>query len=113
MRDYGAGRSVVRIYACPRSRSDGAQIVCRGLTGLSISNNLERDFLSVTEALQASAFDRADMHKNVLTTAIWLDESEAFLAIEPLHGSLRHLLFLQLRFNEAVRQQLGRGTEHI
>src|SRR5262249_55685953 len=46
------------------------------------------------EALHSSAFDRADMHEDILAAVIWLDESVALLAIEPLHGSLRHLALL-------------------
>jgi hypothetical protein len=34
--------------------------------------------------------------EDVLAAIIRLDEAEAFLAIEPLHGSLRHLAFFQL-----------------
>jgi len=37
------------------------------------------------------AFNRADVHEDILAAIIWLDEAEAFLDIEPLHGSLRHI----------------------
>src|SRR5262245_14179143 len=71
--------------------SDGAQIVRRRLARLSISNNIEGDLLSLIEALHPGAFDRADVHEDILAAIIRLDEAEAFLAVEPLHGSLRHI----------------------
>src|SRR5215472_8899242 len=76
--------------------SDGAQIFRRGLARLSISNNLERDLLSLVQAPQPGALNRADVHENVFAAVIRLDEAEAFLAIEPLHGSLRHIALLSV-----------------
>jgi hypothetical protein len=70
--------------------SDGAQIVRRRLAGLSIGNNVERHLLSFVKAVHPGAFDRADVHEDVLATIMRLDEAEAFLAVEPLDGSLRH-----------------------
>ena len=67
--------------------SGGAQVLCRGLAGLAIGNNLERDFLSLVEAVHPGAFDRADVDKNVLAAIIRLDEAEALLAVKPFHGS--------------------------
>src|SRR6266566_716694 len=89
---------VVRIYRSSGGRSDGAQIVCRGLTRLSISNNVERDLLSLIEPLHPGAFDCADVHEDILTAVIRLDEAKAFLDIEPLHGSLRHLALLSVTY---------------
>src|SRR5258706_3464601 len=77
-------------------RSDGAQIVRRGLTRLSVSNNVEGDLLSHVEPMHPSAFDCDDMHEDILAAVIWLDEAEALLDIEPLHGSLRHLALLSV-----------------
>ena len=77
-----------------RHRLDGAQIVGGRLAGLSIGDRLEGDLLSFVESLQSGAFDGADMHENVLAAVIRLDEAEAFLAVEPLHGSLRHMTVL-------------------
>src|SRR5215470_6813583 len=78
-------------------RSDGAQIVGRGLTRLPVSNNVECDLLSFVEPMHPGAFDRADVHEDIFTAVIRLDEAEALLDIEPLHGSLRHLALLSLR----------------
>ena len=82
------------VFAC---RSDSLQIFRRGLACLSISNNVESDLLALIEGTHASAFDRADVHEHILAAAIRLDEAEAFLVIEPLHSSLRHIVFFQVR----------------
>ena len=71
------------------------QIVRRGLARiLSIGNNVESDLLSLVEDTHASAFDRADVHEDILAAIIRLDEAEAFLVIEELHGSLGHMTVL-------------------
>jgi hypothetical protein len=90
-------------YGWLRYRSDGAQIVCRGLASPSIGNDLERDLLSLIEAMHPSAFDGADMHEDIPAAVIRLDEAEAFLAIEPLYGSLRHVTVLSVRVWIAAR----------
>jgi hypothetical protein len=43
------------------------------------------------------------VHKNVTTTVIRLDESVALLAIEPLHGSLRHIALLPGTYTRSGR----------
>jgi hypothetical protein len=72
--------------------SGGAQIVRRGLSRPSIGNNLERDLLPFIEAVHPGAFDRADVHEDVIAAFIRLNESETLLAVKPLdcsrHGSL-------------------------
>jgi hypothetical protein len=53
------------------------------------------------------------MHEDILAAVIRLDEAEALLDIEPLHGSLRHLVFFQLRVSsgrapaQPVRSSFG------
>jgi len=87
--------SVVRNYGSSRCLSDGPQIVRRGLAWiLSIDNNVESDLLSLVERTHASAFDRTDVHEDILAAIIRLDEAEAFLVIEELHGSSRHITVL-------------------
>ncbi len=58
--------------------------------GSSVYNKVKRDLLPLVEAAHPSAFDRTDVHEDVLAAVIWLYESEALLAIEPLHSSRRH-----------------------
>ena|SRR5215467_890615 len=86
-------RSIAKsvVYASSRLRSSSAQIPSRGLAGSSVGNNVKRDLLSLVEAVHPGAFDRADVHEDILAAVIWLDESEALLAVEPLHGSFRHI----------------------
>jgi hypothetical protein len=51
------------------------QIVRRGLARiLSIGNNVESDLLSLVEGTHASAFDRADVHEDILAAIIRLDK---------------------------------------
>ena len=52
--------------------------------------------MSFVKAVHPSAFDRADVHEYILAAIIRLDEAEAFLAVEPLHDSLRHMLVFQI-----------------
>jgi hypothetical protein len=85
-------RSIVQQgYDSLRCRSDSVQIVRRGLACPSIGNNVESNLLPLVEGTHASAFDRADVHEDILAAIIWLDKAEAFLVIEELHGSLRHI----------------------
>jgi len=53
-------------YGSSRCRLDSVQIVRRGLACLSIGDNVEGDFLSLVEDTHASAFDRADVHEDIL-----------------------------------------------
>jgi hypothetical protein len=71
------------------------QIVRRGLARiLSIGNNVESDLLSLVEGTHATAFDRADVHEDILAAIIRLDKAEASFVIEELHSSLRHMTVL-------------------
>src|SRR5258706_3457543 len=90
-----ASTSVVRNYGSSRCRSDRLLIVRRRLARiLSIGNNVESDLLSLVEGTHASAFDRADVHEDLLAAIIRLYEAKASLVIEELHGSLRHMTVL-------------------
>jgi hypothetical protein len=108
-----ASTYALRNYGPPRQRSEGAQILGRGLARLSISNNLVRDPLSLVESLQPCAFARADVHEDVLAAVIRLDESEALLAIEPVGrhktapegGSAGAVLVLGLSEGPACRRR--------
>jgi hypothetical protein len=52
-----------------------------------------------------SAFDGADVHENILAAVIRPDETEAFLAIEPLYGSLRHETLLSDTYSGGPRSR--------
>jgi hypothetical protein len=70
--------------------SGGFQVIRGGFAGFPIRDNVKGDLLSFVQAIHAGTLDGADVDKNVLAAVIWLDEAKAFLAVEPLHGSLRH-----------------------
>jgi len=78
-------------YSASGCRSDGAQIFGRGLARLSINDNLVGNLLPLIEVVHSGAFDRADVYEHILGAVIRLDEAEAFLAVEPFHGSLCHM----------------------
>ena len=79
------------------NRSGGFQVIRRGFAGLPIRDNVVGDFLSLVQAVHAGTLNGADVDENVLAAVIRLDEAKAFLAVEPLHGSLRHETLLSVR----------------
>ena len=74
----------------PYPGSKSLQILGRRFASPPISDQFERHLLAFLKGLQAGAFDRADVNKDVPRPVVRLDKSEALLAVEPLHGSLRH-----------------------
>src|SRR5262245_34976322 len=92
-----ASTSVVRSGRCFAPNSAGAQVVGGRFAGAAISGHVERDLLTFVQRAHSGAFDRADVHEDVLTAVIRLNEAEAFLAVEPLHGSLGHREILDRR----------------
>jgi hypothetical protein len=89
--DERAARRPQRPSNIGRPKSSSAQILRRGLARLSISDDIKRDLLSLVEAAHPGAFDRADVHEDILAAVIRLDESKAFLAVKKLHGSVCHI----------------------
>src|SRR6185312_7671833 len=79
-----------RRYGHRRCRSDGAQIVRRGFAGPAIGDNFEGDLLPLVKSRHSGAFDRTDMHEDILAAIVRLNEAEALLAVKPLYGSRRH-----------------------
>ena len=51
--------------------------------------------MSFVKAVHPGAFDRADVHEHILAAVIRPDEAEAFLVIEELHCSSRHITLFQ------------------
>src|SRR5258707_14608381 len=78
-----ASTSVDRNYGSLRRRSDGLQIIRRGLARiLSIGNNVESDLLYLVEGTHASAFDCGDVHEYIFSAIVRLDEAEDSLVIQ-------------------------------
>jgi hypothetical protein len=73
-----------------RCRLGGAQILSGGLAGSAVRDHVEGDLLPFVERAQARAFDRADVHEDILAAGFRLNETEALLIVKPLHGSLVH-----------------------
>src|SRR5690606_41491670 len=57
---------------------------------LPILGGLELDPLTLVEGTEARRLDRAVVDEHVRAAAVDLDEAEALLTVEPLHGSLCH-----------------------
>src|SRR4029079_12604572 len=69
---------------------DGAQILGGRLAATAGGHGVVGDLLALVEGAHPGAFDRADVHEDILVAIVRLNEAEALLAIEPLHGSLVH-----------------------
>jgi hypothetical protein len=50
--------------------------------------------LALVKTEHSGALDGADVNEHILASVIRLYKTEAFLAVEPLYGSLRHETFL-------------------
>ena len=68
-----------------QSSLENLQIRSRALAGLTIGDEIVRDFLSLIKSIHSSAFDGADMDENILAAVTRLNEAKSLLAIEPLH----------------------------
>jgi hypothetical protein len=99
---------VKAIWLSRKADSGGLQIIRRRFSGPSVGDNLIKDLLSLVEALHPSALDGADMHENILAAVIGLDEAKAFLAVEPLYGSLRHETLLSGTCLDSAAQSRSR-----
>jgi hypothetical protein len=63
-----------------------------GLRALLALGDIELDPLVLIEAAVARRVDGRVVDENVGTAAIWGDETETLLAVEPLHAALSHSL---------------------
>jgi len=93
LRGCGERKSAVEAASLAELPSNGFQIVGRRLPGPSVSNDLIDDLLALVETVHPGTLYGADMDEHILAAVIRLDEAKAFLAVEPLHGSLRHETF--------------------
>src|SRR5690242_20378446 len=56
----------------------------------ALVHHIVRNALSLIQGAHSGALDSADVHENVASAALRLNESEALLIVEPLHGACRH-----------------------
>src|SRR6202022_1927588 len=69
--------------------SDGLQV--RGGEFAALAHHIVADLLALVEGAHAGALDRGNMDEHVLSAVGRLDESEALLVVEELHGTFSHL----------------------
>lgn len=97
--------SLPRQTSAPKATSTsvvslGGRKFCGGLRRLQVRGGLlaaaliffqiEGNLLAFIEAAHSSAFNSADVNEHVRAAIVWLNESEAFLAIEPLDCTCLH-----------------------
>ena len=76
-----------------------SKLVLKNLSGLQVHgrvlaafrSDFVGDFLTFVQRAQASAFNSADVNKNVGTAVVRLDKAEAFLRVEPFNCTLSHI----------------------
>src|SRR5215467_5285945 len=71
-------------------KSDGAQVLGRRLAILWIGNNVESNLLPLIKAMHSRTLDLPHVHEHILAAIIRLDESVAFIWVEPFHRALSH-----------------------
>src|SRR5512139_3390858 len=68
----------------------------RGLEALRALDHVELHLLTLGQALEAVALDRAVVAEDVLTPVVLGDEAEALRVVEPLHRASCHSTSLSL-----------------
>jgi hypothetical protein len=71
---------------------DCLQIARGSLSGFAILLLLVLDLLAFVQAAQARLLHRTYVDEHVLAALVGLNETVAFLAVEPLHCSCRHII---------------------
>ncbi len=67
------------------------QAVIESCNGELSMTGLKGHALALIQRLVTTALDRGEVDEDVLTAVVRFDETEALVAIEPLHGALRHV----------------------
>ena len=75
---------------CRDQALQNLQVFCAGLAAHLVNLGFERNLLSFGKAGQAGALDSADVHEHIGAAIARRDETEALLAVEPLHSTSRH-----------------------
>src|ERR1700744_270381 len=68
-----------------------AELAGRGLAVARVFFQLVADLLTFVQRRQVGPLDGGDVHEHVLAAVIGLNETEAFLAVKPLHDTSRHI----------------------
>src|SRR5215204_4295239 len=86
--------------------SEQLQVNC-GRLAIAARLGLEGDLLILIQVAQSSALDSADVHEHIVAAAIRLNEAEALLRVEPLHGALSHFKSSRFQFCGYVLRQFA------
>jgi hypothetical protein len=84
------------------------QAISRRLAGPAIGHDVKDHLLAFVQAVKARALDGADVNENIRPAIVRLNEAEALLGIEPLHGSVMHGSYLCK--NEKNNRAFGAGS---
>ena len=68
----------------------GLQLTGGHLAALLVTLELVGDLLAFVERAQTRTFDGGDVNEHIVAPVIGLDETEAFLAVKPLHDATWH-----------------------
>src|SRR5262245_50079792 len=100
--DDSAGSEEIALYALVTHL-----LHVRRLQALLAALGLELDPLTLLERAIPLTFDRGEVDEHVLALAVGLDEPEALLCAEPLHGANRH------RFPHSCTHSTHNGTRSV
>src|SRR5437867_1639791 len=89
----------VPCWAPPKRRSGRTDVL--GLQAFLALHDVKLDLLALPQLTEALVSDVGVVGKDVGTAAVLLDESEALLAVEPLHGAGGHAAAPLLRSFQA------------
>lgn len=70
---------------------ENLEIFCAGLAAHLVGLRFKRNLLSFGKAGETRTLDRADVNEHIVAAVARLNETEAFLAVEPLHSTSRHV----------------------
>lgn len=82
-----------RVGGAAERRSERLELISRHLAASAVLSQLVAQFLAFVQIPQSGALHRADMDEGVGSAVIGLNEAEAFLGVEPFHGSGSHCSF--------------------
>jgi hypothetical protein len=93
------------------------QILGAYFTTHLVGLELERDLLALSETGKTGSFDRADVHKHIISAVVRLNEAKTLLAVEPLDSTCRHfsspkrIRVTSRDLDPTGRMSLGRGPQ--
>ena len=72
------------------------KIVRRHFSGLAILHQFLGNFLAISQTAHASPLHCGNMHEDICTAVIWLDEAKPLCCAEPFYGTSCHLGILPM-----------------